>query len=231
MFGRIWDSHGSLPKLKGIDMQVTVVSDIHINSYFSKEEKFLDLVSKLKTDVLVINGDLYDLYLGPPRLDIQKIFENNTSIGEVVYIRGNHDYNIKDYLDPSEHKNIRDSYEIADVLITHGHQYDHLTETEPSGNGSSKWIVVARQWVEESLHINVRLLLKKISFGLIDRLLLKAQEKAIAENPGKKVILGHTHVPLCEHPYYNTGCMTDEHFTYLIIEIEEGVSTISLVSN
>ena len=186
----------------------------------------------LETDILVINGDLHDLYLGPPRLDLHDSFDKNPNIKEVVYIRGNHDYNIKDFLDPVQQDKIKDSFEIADILITHGNTYDYFYKgEEPSSEGIGKSITVLRQWLEEILHINFRLLMKKISFGLVDKLLFKTQEKAVAENPGKKVIIGHTHAPLCKHPYYNSGCMVDDHFTYLVIDIEDGLSTVHLVGN
>jgi len=208
-------------------MKLIIVSDIHINSHFSKEEKFLELMSKIETDVLVINGDLYDLYVGPPLKDVHTTIRKNKNIKEVVYIRGNHDFHIGDYL---KHHPIVDKYEIADILITHGHQYDFLSEPEPTGKGIGKWSVVFRNWVERIFNFNVRIVMKKVSFGLIDWMLFKAQKKAVESNPGKKVIIGHTHAPICEPPYYNTGCMVDEYFTYMVVNIdEEGNSSINLV--
>lgn len=208
-------------------MKLVIVSDIHINSYFSKKEKFLKLVRTLDTDILIINGDLYDLYLGLPTEDIINTIKENKSIKEVIYIRGNHDFWIKDYL---TYLDVRDSFEIADILITHGHQYDFLSEAEPKETGLGKTMVVLRHWVEKTFKFNVRLVFKKITFCLVDTLLFKAQKKAAQMHPNKKVILGHTHIPVCKYPHYNTGCMVDGRFTYMVVNIDDGGnSSISLV--
>ena len=102
-------------------MKLIIVSDIHINSYFSKEEKFLNLMSKIECDVLVINGDLYDLYVGPPQKDVHKILKQNRNIKEIVYIRGNHDFHINDYLQGHSEKSSRlevlDFYEVGENLF------------------------------------------------------------------------------------------------------------------
>ena len=63
-------------------MQIVIVSDIHLNSYFSKRDKFLNLVKKLKTDILIINGDLYDLHIRPPQEDIIAKIKENEKIKE-----------------------------------------------------------------------------------------------------------------------------------------------------
>lgn len=209
-------------------MKIIVVSDIHLNSYYSKEDQFMELMSKIEADLLIINGDLYDLYVGPPNKDFIKVIKKNKNIKDLIYIRGNHDFRIKEHFPQLD---VRDFYRIADVVITHGHQYDFLSEPEPSGKGIGKWSVVLRDWIEKTFKFNVRIFMKKISFGLIDWMLFKAQKKAVADNPGKKIIIGHTHAPINKHPYYNTGCMVDEYFTYMVINIENDVSNISLVSS
>jgi len=208
-------------------MKIIVVSDIHINSHFSKKDRFLELMSKIECDLLVINGDLYDLYVAPPGRDILKVINKNKKIKDLIYIRGNHDYYIKDHFPQLD---VRDFYRIGDVVITHGHQYDFLSSSEPSGKGYGKWSVVIREWIEKTFNFNVRILLKKITFGLVDWILFKAQKKAVADNPGKKVIIGHTHAPINKHPYYNTGCMVDEFFTYMVIHMKDEVGSISLIS-
>ena len=58
-------------------LKVTVISDIHIGAYGSKKNKFLDLLRHLKTDHLILNGDIYDLYLGKPKIDIFPIIKSS----------------------------------------------------------------------------------------------------------------------------------------------------------
>ena len=209
-------------------MKITIVSDIHINSFFTKEKKFLELMDTLETDLLVINGDLYDLYLGPPKKDVIKDIKKNKNIKDIVYIRGNHDFRIKDHFTGIK---IYDFYEIGDLYITHGHQYDFLSKEEPRKYGYGVWTVKIRDWIERVFKFNVRIFLKKLSFGSIDKLLFRAQKLAVLDKPNKKIILGHTHLPINDPPYYNCGCMVDDFFTYMDIDIENGVSNINLISD
>ena len=44
--------------------KIIVVSDIHINAYGSERNKFIKFLNLLECDLLIINGDLFDLYLG-----------------------------------------------------------------------------------------------------------------------------------------------------------------------
>lgn len=207
-------------------MKVVVVSDIHLNSYSSKKDKFIEFVKNLKADILVINGDLYDLYISPPKEEIIYKIKENKDIKSIVYIIGNHDFYIKDYFPDYT---VQEVFRIADVLITHGHQYDILSNEFPPKDGFFTWFTKARYWIEKTFKLNLRILFKKITFGLIDKILIKAHDKAIKENPYKKVVLGHTHKSICVHPYYNSGCMVDDHFSYLVINIIDGLSHITLI--
>lgn len=209
-------------------MKLVVLSDIHLNSFFSKKEKFLKFLGNLSADILVINGDLYDLYVGPPKEDIIQEIKKNSNIKSIVYIKGNHDFYIKDHL-PSY--NVQEVFRINDLVITHGHQYDSISSEIPSEKGFSKTICVVRNFIEKTFHFNVRILFKKLTFGLIDKKLVKSHDRAIEENPGKKVILGHTHLPMNNHPYYNCGCMCDEFFSHMVVDIDEGgESKITLIN-
>jgi len=156
--------------------KIIVVSDIHINSYGSEKKAFLEFISTLKCDLLVINGDLFDLYLGKVDHDLLR------KLPTFVYIKGNHDQDIDKCL------GAKDSYEIDDIVIIHGHQFDWMIKIPRF----TKTVVRARYY-----------------------LLSRAQTKAKLAFKGKRVIIGHTHLPICEDGMYNSGGFIDGITTYM----------------
>ena len=201
-------------------MKIVIMSDVHINSYFSKKEKFLNFLSRINADKLILNGDIFDIYLGNPDYSVFEAIKKNNGIISWEYIRGNHDKEIDKFFPEIEFK---DSLEIEDLLITHGH------DTRKKSTFLTKMSVVLRNSIEKVFKFNIRLFLKKITFGYLDKELFKINIDAANKYPDKKVILGHTHIPKNEAPYYNCGCMADEFFSYMEIYTENGVSNIKLI--
>lgn len=205
-------------------MKITIVSDVHINSRYSKSDKLNYLLATLSTDLLILNGDIYDLHLGEPEYSIFEIIKNNRGIKQYIYIPGNHDHNIRDYFPELA---IQHSFDMEDIFVKHGH-LDNLSERYRPFF-FTKYVTIARDYIEKVFKINVRLLLKKMSFGLLSKFLFLANKKAARRYPGKKVIIGHTHLPQNAHPYYNCGCMVDDFLSYMEVTIEGKVSTINLI--
>lgn len=206
-------------------MKISIISDVHINSYFSKWKKLLPLLESLETDLLILNGDIYDLLLGKPQFSIFDTILSNSKIKEFIYIPGNHDDNIKDYFPELLTQN---SFEIGDIFVKHGH-IDDLAKKFKSSS-FLKWGCIIRDWLERIFKLNVRLLFKKVTFGLLDKILFRANIKAVNRYPNKKVIIGHTHLPTNKPPYFNGGCMTDDYFSYIEVTMENEVGTIKLIS-
>jgi len=179
--------------------KIIVVSDIHINSYGSEKKAFLEFISTLKCDLLVINGDLFDLYLGKVDHDLLR------KLPTFVYIKGNHDQDIDKCL------GARDSYEIDDILIIHGHQFDWMIKIPRF----TKTVVRARYYIESTFKFNIKKFLMRNFSSIVTYLLSRAQTKAKLAFKGKRVIIGHTHLPICEDGMYNSGGFIDGITTYM----------------
>lgn len=206
-------------------MKIVVASDIHLGSWGSNKEKFLKFIMELKTDHLVLNGDVYDLYLDPKDINIFDKVRSNPNIKKLTYVRGNHDHGIKDFF-PSE-VFVDEILLEDDIVVTHGAQFDTLV-SEDYDNDSL--IVRVRYWFEKIFKINIKVLINKTFIGKwVSSILVESHSRAVEHYRGKRVILGHTHIPICKHPNYNTGGFVDGIATYVEITYDSsGKGTISL---
>jgi UDP-2,3-diacylglucosamine pyrophosphatase LpxH len=91
-----------------------IVSDLHLGSRQSQTDKILELLKEHRSDKLILNGDIIDGWAlkggGKWSSECSKIFRKFMKISErgtkVIYIRGNHDDFLKDFI-PFKLNNIR----------------------------------------------------------------------------------------------------------------------------
>ena len=192
-------------------MKIDIYSDIHIGSCHSKKDLFIKELETLSSDWLILNGDIYDLIVDNSiEVNIFQTIENNKNIKKFSYIQGNHDPGIDKLLGIE----VVNEIVIGDIVITHGHHFD--------SNIFHDNIVKLRDWVDKLFGINIRLFLLKFpilgKYG--ERKLKEVQEKAKNNYPGKRVIIGHIHIPMCdkENHNYNCGAMTDSLHTKIVIQ-------------
>ena len=113
------------------------ISDVHIGSKGCDAEKLLEVLKKYEPEKLFIVGDFIDGWLLKKRYYwkqeytnlIRKILSYSKNGTEVIYITGNHDEFLRDYV-PMDMGNIKivNEYEYANYLITHGDLYDGIVQ-------------------------------------------------------------------------------------------------------
>lgn len=79
-------------------VEVAVISDVHLGTYGCHAKELLDYLSSIKPKILVLNGDIIDIwqfrksYFPSKHLEvIKKIISMSTKGTKVYYITGNHD--------------------------------------------------------------------------------------------------------------------------------------------
>ena len=125
-------------------MKISSISDVHIkhsgdNAYLLLE-KFFSNELTLNSDIIVLNGDIFDILIGGKPQYLKKyesffrLIKSATELGTtVVYIEGNHDFHTKKIIDLSLKKfsiqeklflHVKNTYSVETsnqkVVFTHG---------------------------------------------------------------------------------------------------------------
>ena len=92
--------------LKKRKVEVAVISDVHLGTYGCHAKELLDYLSSIKPKILVLNGDIIDIwqfrksYFPSKHLEvIKKIISMSTKGTKVYYITGNHDEFLRKFTD------------------------------------------------------------------------------------------------------------------------------------
>lgn len=92
--------------LKKRKVEVAVISDVHLGTYGCHAKELLDYLSSIKPKILVLNGDIIDIwqfrksYFPLKHLEvIKKIISMSTKGTKVYYITGNHDEFLRKFTD------------------------------------------------------------------------------------------------------------------------------------
>ena len=79
--------------MKTHDYTRLIISDVHLGSYYSKEDKLLSFLQTVEFDELVLAGDIIDFIKIPQFTETTiKIFDYIAKLDKkIVYVVGNHD--------------------------------------------------------------------------------------------------------------------------------------------
>jgi len=109
-----------------------IVSDTHIGSEESNVEKLYDFLKQNSADILILNGDIIDIkYLKTigSEINVDCLFDILKIVkGKVIFITGNHDFDLMKYLPSNHNLIVLDDYNYVDFnnktyFISHGHKY------------------------------------------------------------------------------------------------------------
>lgn len=116
--------------------KTVVISDTHLGNKYCQSEKLLQLVSNLKCDNLILNGDIIDMWVKNKKWTttentiIQKVLRMARKGTNVYYLIGNHDYKFRDYVG-TEFGNVKIERELIldDCLFFHGDKMDFVVSS------------------------------------------------------------------------------------------------------
>jgi len=206
-----------------------VISDLHLGSAFSKEEKIYKLLMETDFDELILAGDIIDFIKVPTfTKHSAKLFDLvlNLNIKKIIYIIGNHDIGFQQFAGKTVHniefvETYNFTYGGKKYRIQHGDQYEkgiiHWRTT-------IKIISILQDFLERYFKFNlaawwVSLFKKKHQLKRIWDIIKHSNDDVDV------FIMGHTHHPealiwVDENEdiktYVNTGDWI-EHSTYVLI--------------
>jgi len=207
-----------------------IISDLHLGSKASRRDDILDFLDKISTETLILNGDIIDgwsLQRGSKwtKKDtkiIRKILKISETDTEVIWLRGNHDEFLKDFL-PFDLGNIKivEDYihqhgsiryyifhgDVLDVFIT---KVKWLAYIGSIGYDIALWI---NRWYNRwrawrklpyySISKDIKNGIKKATNFIND---FEINAVRLAKGKGCQVaICGHIHQPSLKDEYMNSG--------------------------
>ena len=205
-----------------------VISDLHLGSFNSKEEKLLDLITNVEFDELVLAGDIIDFIRVPTFTETTaKILDKMGKLGKrIVYVIGNHDIGLSKFVGKTvcgiEFVN-KYEFEYANrkYKIVHGHQFETGVVT---WRVFMNFLSILQDWAERAFGWN--LATWYVNWKLRKRKLKRIWDILKWNDEADVFIMGHTHIPevviwLDENEklktYVNCGDWV-EHSTYVIIK-------------
>jgi len=214
--------------MKTHDYTRLIISDVHLGSYYSKEDKLMSFLQTVEFDELVLAGDIIDFIKIPQFTETTiKIFDYIAKLDKkIVYVVGNHDIAFEKFIGKQfAHIEFVSKYEFEygdrTYRIQHGDQYEtglvHYRFT-------MNVISIFHDMLERFFKKNLAALLVKM---FVKKKKIKRIWNIIKWNDDVDVfIMGHTHIPevvIWVDPnenirtYANTGDWV-EHSTYIILK-------------
>jgi len=94
-----------------------IISDLHVGSYHSKENKIYDLLKTIEYDELILGGDIIDFIKIPTfterSADLFELVSNTKA--KVIYVVGNHDFSFKKFI----------GKRVSNVYFTDKYEFDY----------------------------------------------------------------------------------------------------------
>lgn len=207
------------------NMQVIVVSDLHLGSKHFLHDAFLHFLETLPKDSsIVLNGDVIDNPHAELPASHKKVIDRlrqESSCREVVWILGNHD---ADYTlqDPGKITFARHFHIGQRLLIAHGDDFDEIMP-------NNLWFIkLFKFWHQLRLRlgaspVHVACYAKKwrTLYRLLTRHVMRNAVRCAKANRFAAVTCGHTHYPEDTRVdgvrYINTGSWTETPTFYLSV--------------
>jgi len=208
-----------------------IMSDLHLGARQSQTDKIISFLDNNTTEKLILNGDIIDGWAlkgnGKWTKDCTKIFRKFMKMSEkntkVVYIRGNHDDFLKDFI-PFKLNNIRivrkyihtgiDNRKYfcfhGDVLdfvimearwlaVIGGWSYDIVIKFNTLYNKIRKWFNLPYHSLANTIKQSVKGAINFVSD-------FEENAKGLTKQKGYDVaVCGHIHQPKIENDYMNSG--------------------------
>lgn len=214
-----------------LNFDAVVVSDLHLGARNSRGNDFLRFLHTLRTDRLVLNGDLFNDHRlrGLQERDVQvvELLRKYSERVHVDWVLGNHDPG------PEWFAGLLGITAVEEVildlgaeryLVYHGHGWDPSLTWPQLVIETADAIYFACQWLDSSHRLARGLKRSSKHFLHVTEVLRRKAVETAAERNLSGVILGHSHLA-CEvyasgvH-YLNSGCWTEKPSSF--VGIREG---------
>lgn len=214
----------------------TIISDIHIGSQACNSDAILEVLDNIDTELLVINGDLFDSFDGRLVKKQWKILSKIRKLSddiEIVWVTGNHDESnpelIASLIGVQLVPEYRFSFNGKKVICIHGHIWDKFITDHPILTNIADYIYQIFQKLDKQ-HKIARWLKHTSKAFLRNKDIIRTKALEYCNQEEYDIIMcGHTHFAE-EHinlpipgeyrggVYYNSGCFTENPCSYIVMK-------------
>jgi len=208
-----------------------IISDLHLRDgsvadTFTNERACIDLLLAYKNDIIVLNGDIFDISYTQSLPIIENTYPRLCDViaRYVTFIaRGNHEA----FLRTACNQYLYSQIQVDGIRIKHGHDYDALNHGSLAWAGDFvTWATgkidryIYRDFTEDIGGVVFRML-RQGKFGDLERYRRFALDTISRDGTIDSLVLGHTHIKEVrpELRYWNTGCWVRGHTDVLIIPV------------
>jgi UDP-2,3-diacylglucosamine pyrophosphatase LpxH len=207
-----------------------LLSDFHLGAEACQVEALQEFFETMPTaNRLILNGDVLEnteFRLTKQHWRVLSQLRKLADKTEIIWVRGNHDYDAESVAHLIG-ANFVPEYTFVSggrrVLCVHGDTWDRFLTDHPIITSIADWFYLRMQRMSRRLANNAKRS-SKTFLRCVDRVRAEAIEYGKAKR-ADVVICGHTHfaeAPLASSDavcaYYNTGCWTDHHCHYVIVQ-------------
>ena len=221
-------------------LDAVLMSDLHLGADTCQVRAVQGFIDALPaTRRLILNGDVLEnteYRLTKQHWRVLSMLRKLSDQLELIWVRGNHDHDAESVAHLIG-ANFVPEYTFESggrrVLCVHGDGYDGFLNDHP-------WLIILADWFYLRIQgVSRRMAMSaKTSSKTFVRCVERVRQKASEYGKSKGahvVVCGHTHhVEAVPHPvgplpaYFNTGCWTDLHCTYLTVQ--DGLVQMGLVN-
>ena len=208
-----------------------MLSDIHLGSRACQAQALFSFLSAIDTNTIqriIINGDLLDGPKHKLKKIHWKILAKLTQLAvriEVVWILGNHDDDGEGIAHLMGIKPVNEyEFEAGNVkfICVHGDVWDKFMSKHPWITNIADWFYFRLQMISRKVAIRAKRY-SKIYVGCVEQIKCEAIKYAKYKK-ANWIITGHTHHPILEEGYANSGCWTNHINTYIRVAKDGTVS-------
>jgi len=208
--------------------EAVIISDLHLGSRACQTRELLTFLDHLNTRRLILNGDIFDSFafnrMSPAHWSVLDALRRWQRGLAVDWIAGNHDEPAA-YLSSLLGVPAFDEIPLVSgdkvILVTHGHQFDQFYQSHPKWTALGDCIYSGLLWADPSHELARRA--KHLSKDYLRCLeMVKAGAlMAMKDKGADAVCTGHTHAPVADGAYFNSGSWTELPCSYLTVDAGE----------
>ena len=207
-----------------INKKCIIISDLHLGAHNCQSEFIIRFLENIKTQKLIIAGDLFDSFNIKLNKNEWKILECLHNLdSELIWIKGNHDTYYESVIMAKliGAEFYPDYYIFDKILILHGDIFDTFLTNHPILTNIADYFYYILQKMDKSHNLAKFMKHRSKNYLHCSEVIARESKNYANKLHCDIVCAGHSHFAIQDGNYYNSGSWTELPCTYLSIKNED----------